>query len=1116
MGLSAAAARCPHRATESPVKPELLTNRPGEEVAEGVRRYLAYLRESWKEPYELAIATAYFNLGGYSLLADELDHPKGVQILLGAEPPDLERRIRKVDDPGQRSEHQRVRRALEDHQRNLALDAELLGFTLEAVKGAERLVAWLHSEGVQVRRLPDRFLHGKAWIVTTNDDGVLAGSANFTYAGLPQTLELELGRYEPSVVARVRSWFEELWEEADEFDLAALYEARFEPHAPWLVYLRMLLERYGAELGEEASATVAGHIHLTQFQEDGVWRAKRILDRYNGVLIADEVGLGKTFLAGEIIRQAVQERRQRVLVIAPATLRDGPWRKFLLDFQLGVECISYNELREGHHEYRLEEYALVVIDEGHNLRNPGTELAAALRELLAGTPPKQLVLLTATPVNNSLWDLYYLLAYFVKSDSAFSSAGIRSLRGHFASAMALDPDDLSPEHLFDILDDVAVRRTRPFVRRYYANDRVVIDGESMPITFPKARPLTVNYQLDDALPGFFQRFAVAMGAHTDTTDAERIEQEAEQLPVLTLARYVPSRYLRDGDPEAYEVQIAGLLRSALLKRFESSSFAFARTCRKMAASNDDFLDLLTLGQVATGQTLAEWASTDSDDLDDLNDFVSRNEADLEAAARYDVEPLRADIEHDREVLISFAEAAESVRAEDDPKLAALVTALAEISAQAQEEGITSEEVGDMRKVLVFSYFTDTVDWIAEFLIAEVERNPDLAAYRGRITAAAGNRDGREAALFGFAPRTTDAPPGRDEDLFDIIVATDVLSEGVNLQQARHIVNYDLPWNPMRLVQRHGRIDRIGSRFDEVFLRSFFPDDELEGLLQLEERLHRKIKQAARTIGVGPILAGSEVADQSFTEAREEIEQVRQEDVSFFEDAGETKGVLSGEEYRQALRSALENPELAQRLRALAWGSGSGMVRPGAERGFVFCARVGDRAQPQFRYVVCPVGQQPVVVGETLACLMHARPDQGPDTIRVLSRDALELAFDAWTLAKADVAARWNEASDPRALAPEVPKAMRDAAALIRLTPPPEWTQEQTDALIEKLEEAYPERIQREIRDATRSSKNPREQAAAIAAKVEAQGLEPSPPPEPLPPITEEDVHLVCWLAIQPS
>jgi hypothetical protein len=661
------------------VKPELLTNRPGEEVAEGLRRYLAYLRESWKDPYELAVATAYFNLGGYGLLADELDHPAKVRILLGAEPPDPERRVRRLEDGRDRSERQRVRRALEDHGRELELEADLLGFTLEAARGGERLVSWLESERVEVRRLPDQFLHGKAWIVTTNDDGVVAGSANFTYAGLMRNLELDLGRYEPSVVRRVREWFDELWDQAETFDLAALYKARFEPHLPWLVYLRMLLERYGHELEEEASATSAGRIHLTRFQEDGVWRATRILERRNGVLVADEVGLGKTFLAGELIRQAVQERRQRVLVVAPATLRDGPWRKFLLDFQLGVECISYDQLRDGHFEYRPEEYALVVVDEGHNLRNPGTERAAALRELLGGVPPKQLVFLTATPVNNSLWDLYYLLSYFVKSDSAFAAAGIRSLRGHFAKAMALDPDDLSPEHLFDVLDDVAVRRTRPFVKRYYPNDRVVIDGEEVPLTFPKPRPLTVGYELDEALPGFFHRFAVAMGAHTDKTDADRIEQETDDLPVLTFARYVPSRYLREGKAEAYEIQVAGLLRSGMLKRFESSSYAFARTCRTMARSHDDFLDLLGKGLVATGRTLAEWAATDSDDLELLEEFVSRNSADLESAAQYDIEALRADVEHDRGVLVHFAEEAESVTADSDPKLAALVRVLGDIA-----------------------------------------------------------------------------------------------------------------------------------------------------------------------------------------------------------------------------------------------------------------------------------------------------------------------------------------------------------------------------------------------------------------------------------------------------
>jgi hypothetical protein len=149
-----------------------------------------------------------------------------------------------------------------------------------------------------------------------------------------------------------------------------------------------------------------------------------------------------------------------------------------------------------------------------------------------------------------------------------------------------------------------------------------------------------------------------------------------------------------------------------------------------------------------------------------------------------------------------------------------------------------------------------------------------------------------------------------------------------------------------------------------------------------------------------------------------------------------------------------------------------MVREGAERGYVFCARVGDYSQPQFRYVACPHDEQPVVIGETLACLAHARPDQGPDTPRALSEETLQLAYEAWAHAKADIVARWNEASDPRALAPEAPKAMRDAAELIRSRPPPDWTQEQADTLVEKLEAAYPERIQRQVRAAMRSSQDP--------------------------------------------
>ncbi len=166
---------------------------------------------------------------------------------------------------------------------------------------------WLRSENVEVRLLRGRFLHGKAFIVESGHDGVLAGSSNFTYAGLSRNIELNLGQYQPGVVGEVMDWYEEQWERSEPYDLAALYDERFAEYSPYVIYLKMLWERYKDELGREEPEV---GLPLTGFQRDGVFRAMDYLDRNNGVLIADGVGLGKTFLAGELIRQAVHDRRQ--------------------------------------------------------------------------------------------------------------------------------------------------------------------------------------------------------------------------------------------------------------------------------------------------------------------------------------------------------------------------------------------------------------------------------------------------------------------------------------------------------------------------------------------------------------------------------------------------------------------------------------------------------------------------------------------------------------------------------------------------------------------------------------------------------------------------------------
>jgi hypothetical protein len=296
----------------------------------------------------------------------------------------------------------------------------------------------------------------------------------------------------------------------------------------------------------------------------------------------------------------------------------------------------------------------------------------------------------------------------------------------------------------------------------------------------------------------------------------------------------------------------------------------------------------------------------------------------------------------------------------------------------------------------------------------------------------------------------------------------------------------------------------------VFLWCFLPDTRLDALLGLEERLQWKIKQAAVSVGVtGEVIPGSKMEEHVFAETRDQIAQLQAQDATLFVTGGETGTAFSGEEYRQELRAGLENPLTAEMVRSLAWGSGSGLTRPGARPGFVFCARVGDHPEPQFRFV--PADAMDDVVGDTLSSLAYAHATA--DTPRVLSEEMHALAYDAWGAARRDILDRWMAATDPANLQPQIPKAMRDAAELLRSHPPADLTIEQLDEFLNAIEAPYGERILRKVRDAMVSSEKPAEQSAAVVAVVRDLGLEPTESPQPLPIIDESDIHLVCWMAI---
>ncbi|MDQ3484578.1 MAG: SNF2-related protein, partial [Actinomycetota bacterium] len=689
-------------------RPEFATNdaSASQTVADAINEMVEH--EAAHRPFwSMAVASAYFNVGGWQLISKSLKQASKVRIMLGAEPQrDTDPVVlRPSTTPARRAVKATLEAALGEQSGVLAQERNLVPFTAEARGAVHDMIAWLGDENVEVRRYTKEFLHGKTYLVDDPVCGVIAGSSNFTYAGLAKNRELNLGQYSHAVISSVKTWFDDLWDDAEPFNLADFYSQQVIPDEPWIVFLRMLWESYGRQVAADDVATSADPSmrDLLPFQKDGVGRARRILEKHNGVLIADEVGLGKTYVGGALVHDTVRAR-QRVLIVAPKIIRDSVWKPYVDKGKLAgwVDVISYDDLLQDDHDgnptYGLpagrdsDEFALVVLDEAHTVRNSDTNRAKRLVDILKGNPRKQVALLTATPVNNALGDLHSLLSYFIIHDDEFAELGIPSLAKHFKDVDKLNPDDLSPEHLFDILDAVAVRRTRRFVRNHYVGQRIGGD-DGKPLVFPEPQVRRVDYDLTPALDDFFDTFAHALGADRDpdepdpfytgdipdgglaTLDPER----------LTLAGYTPSRYRLDKDFKPYEVQVAGLLRSGLLKRFESSGYAFGRTCLKMADTLEGLTTMITAdGVIASGDSLRDWIRMDLDDPTTLEEW--RSNADYESADEYLVEPLLADINSDIELLRGMAATIDSrLKPQADPKLKSLGETLVKILAEAERD-----------------------------------------------------------------------------------------------------------------------------------------------------------------------------------------------------------------------------------------------------------------------------------------------------------------------------------------------------------------------------------------------------------------------------------------------
>ena len=735
--------------------PDFATNHAASDtavtVAEKVNELFRLLRANKVTAPPVAIATAYINPGGFALLADELEAAPRVRVLLGAEPEEDSVRAMTLGDSDQEA---RREAAIDHHQAWLEAERDTMGFARVPTANAKRMVQWLQGAGpdglprVEVRRYGGGFLHGKAYLVEDNaSQAAIAGSSNMTYAGLAVNAELNLGTGGgTSSASKVREWFEHFWGQSESYDLAALYGKLWDPHTPWSVYLRMLWELYGAHLDNEENPHTRTGLHLTRFQADGVVRMERLLEEHGGVLVADEVGLGKTFLAGEVIYRTANINRQRVLIVAPAALKSSMWEPFLEthDFSRWVRVYSYEEVRnrldpdKGATDaflQEIEDYSLVVVDEAHNLRNSGAQRSGAVDRVITAGRPKKVVLLTATPVNNSLTDLETLIKYFIRDDARFAALGIPSIRDYIKQAQAIDPANLTPEHLFDLMDQVAVRRTRKFVKEHYAADLIIgPDGKPTPIKFPQPKVRRIDYDLDTDGLALIDAMVYALDDPTNP-HAPRAWQDRSRDPNrLMLARYLSSMYTVDHDLQEYQITNAGLLRSGLLKRLESSPQALHSSLGKMISSHQAFLSALERGYVLKSDALNDWVSSDSDDLDAFVAEFDRDDQ-VESAAGYHIAELTTDVESDIALLGTLRDFAQVVISGAEPKAAKLIEELAKIAENARRVDPRGLSHSDRRKTIIFSAFTDTVVPVHEAVRQAILNAPSsspLADYRDRI------------------------------------------------------------------------------------------------------------------------------------------------------------------------------------------------------------------------------------------------------------------------------------------------------------------------------------------------------------------------------------------------
>ena len=879
------------------------------------RTVAEYLHHNLPAAAVFRLVSAYFSIYGYEILQRELRGIKEVRFLFG-DPASVG-----ALDPGGKAP-----KSFALSERGLTPNHELRQKHL-----AQQCAAWVNSRRVKIRSISQaNFLHGKMYLTEseTGDGVAVVGSSNFTRSGLGHgagaNVEINLATGDREACTELQQWFDELWadRELTEDVKPAVLDALNRigrDHAPELVYYKTLYELFREDIearqsGERQLSDT--HVYdsavwnaLYDFQKDGAKSVIARLLRHNGCILADSVGLGKTYTALAVIK-FFELRNERVLVLCPKKLREN-WALYpahtahtnnpFYEDRFGYTLLSHTDLSRATGKagdidlarFNWRNFDLVVIDESHNFRNATasrrdetgkpirlSRYERLLEEVIRQGAQTKVLMLSATPVNTSLIDLrnqVYLMTE--KREDVFrDSLGIGNIGALLGQAQkAFQAWEAAPNQngkkdktalleklgsdFFRFLGGVSISRSRRQIKKFYAEEMDRI-GE-----FPTQQPPRNYYPPTDMQGALsykdvseqIERFALSIYRPSDYV----VGQEAAQ----RLVKEKQEKHFNQQDRENF---LIAMLKVNFLKRLESSAHSLTLTLDRTIGKIDALLDKI---ERYTGQdTQADILPDDDEDDEEFLINRARNPYHLR---ELDLPRWKQDLMEDKNTLTAAWEQVKAITPERDGKLQALRQHIHE-----KTQNPTTDKDGQAnRKLLVFTTFKDTAEYLyANLADSATESGLNLAMVAGDTAHTTFGENNFNAILTNFAPRARGRAEGMSGAI-DLLIATDCISEGQNLQDCDTVLNYDIHWNPVRIIQRFGRIDRIGSRNTSVRLLNYWPTKDMDVYLRLQSRVAARmaLADAAASGNDDPLNESTfEQAQMELNFRDQQLQQLREE------------------------------------------------------------------------------------------------------------------------------------------------------------------------------------------------------------------------------------------------